>query len=118
MKKRYFIGAMASCALALTGCAEAPDSSNVTGAIREALSADIASNPQGPKTFADLPIGKSIATNLDDGRQFVIAKKTGSRDAEPNCALFTVTVSRPSQRLNLVPHGDMSSATGQKICTL
>ena len=111
--KKPIIATFASFALLLSGCANEPDGNDVTYALGGALKAETVASSVG-----DLPIGKSLATNFDEGRQILVARKVGNVPGQPHCGEFDITVSRPSSRFSLFGKGDSDWKTGVKVCTL
>ena len=113
MKNVKTYAALASSIVMLTGCiglSKDPSDKETKDAIRTALQANFPN-----ETFTAMPVGKSVATNMDNARQLVIARKTGN-DAGNDCADFNITVSRPSSQWQFFGQGDMNSGNA-KICS-
>lgn len=109
--KKSVTATFVSFAIALSSCAKAPDGNDVTGALGVALKAETLGS-----SVEKLANGKSLATNFDGGRQFLIAKKVGNVPGQSQCGLFDITVSRPSSQFSLFGSGDSSSKTKVKVC--
>ena len=97
--------------IALTGCAKAPDSEAALDAVSLAAAAEAPG-----RLFSSLPDNKSIATNMEGGRQLVIARKVGNLPDRPDCAIFDITVSRPSSRGAFFGDGDSGWKQGVTVC--
>lgn len=97
-------------AVLLSGCATDADDDKTIKALSQAIAADL-----GEKTLESLPINKSFTTNFKGARQIVVGRKVGNVRGVPNCALFDITVSRPSSFFALFK-GDSEWQENVKVC--
>lgn len=108
---RLLLGTFLTAAALVAGCAKSPDSIEATTALKDALVPEL-----NGASLESLPKNKSLVTNFNGGRQFLVAKKVDNLPGQPTCSLFDVTVSRPSEQLSLFGRGDSGYQSKVKIC--